>query len=201
MPANAHISVYSRRVRRVKLFAVSAAIFLTVLLIALPLTNLGTRGFKLSFDNMEVDSPENPKMTKPRFHGIDKNNQPFNITADEAVQKNTDIVILENINADVLLSDGQWMSLLSESGNYNIMRRELDLNGSVNLFMSNGYELLTESAHINMEENLATGNEEVVVKGPIGNMRANGFIIRNRGANIIFHGDVHMVIHPSAEAK
>lgn len=191
---------HSRRVRKLKIVMISLTSLIILAVIVWPLTNMGQNSFKLGLENNnQVSSTDATNMIKPRFHGLDKNKQPFNVTADSATQKDTENVLLDNINADILLKDGDWMSLLSKTGTYNIKRKHIDLKGKVNLLINNGYEINTESAYIDLNENIASGNETVTVHGPLGNMTAQGFIVRDNGRSIMFHGGVKLITKPPSE--
>lgn len=188
---------HSTRVGKLKFAVIFISLFLILTLIIFPLTDIGKKSFKVTFhDTGDSSSYENPTMLKPRFHGMNKNNRPYNITADDAIKESENKVALQSINGDMLMKDGSWMTLLSETGDYLIVKRELDLNGSVNLIMDNGYQFFSESAHLNLDENMAAGNEATVVHGPLGILNADGFIIRDGGDNIFFHGNVHLVTKP-----
>jgi len=190
-------SMYSTRVSKLKVASIFISLFLVLALIIWPLTNFGKKSFKITFEN--TDDPllyEQPVMTNPRFYGVDKNERPYNIVADSAIRQTKDNIALQNINSDMLLQDKSWMTLLSETGDYSTRKNELDLNGSVNLIIDSGYEFFTESAHINLKENMSSGNEAVKVHGPMGILYADGFIIRDGGDNIFFHGNVHLITKP-----
>jgi len=166
-------------------------------MLAWPLTKMGKKNFKVTFEGQNGEGLlEEPSMLKPRFHGTGKSGNPYNITSDEAVQTNQNKMALQKVNGDMVLKDGSWMTILSETGDYNIGKKEVDLNGSVNLIIDTGYEMNTESAHINLSENMAAGEEAVTVHGPMGVLTADGFIIREGGNEMIFHGNVHMITIP-----
>jgi lipopolysaccharide export system protein LptC len=193
-----HSSFVSLMKRRI----IIAVTLLIALLIIWPLTDIGSSSYKLNFDGSGAETIQNahekPEMQNPKFHGIDKNNRPFNITALKGISLADNKILLDNINGDITLKDGSWISILSEQGNYNVETQELFLNGKVNLFMDNSYEFFTESANINLEENMATGVEKVRIQGKIGVLDANGFIIKNSGDEVLFLGGVKLVGSPKA---
>jgi len=184
---------HSSRVNLLKKSILLLLLFLVVLMSVWPLTELGKKQFNISFEKIEIPlDDEKPRMLKPRFHGLDSNRQPYNITADDAVKKDENNILMQNINADISLKNGEWISLLSDEGTYRVMDKQLDLNGSVNMFTDTGYEIFTQSAHLDFKENKASGNSAVVAYGPLGTMNANGFIVSSGGETVVFFGGVHL---------
>ncbi len=189
---------HSLIVGNLKISTIIISVILALALIIWPLTNTGKNNYKIVFENnIEFDEEgDKPRLIKPRFQGIDKKRQPYNITADEAIRVGENIVSLQNINGDIQYAGGSWMSISSETGDYDLDKKQLELSGSVNVFSDNGYEIFTESAHLDLKENIVVGNEDVTMQGPLGTLKSNGFVVRDDGQSIFFHGNVHLVTVP-----
>lgn len=191
-------SAYSTMVSKLKIIVGFAAAFLIIMIIVFPLLDDNRQGIKV-IPKDGVSDNDKPSMEKPRLHGTDANNQPYNITAERAVQEDAKNMTLYKIEGDIHLKDGAWISLLSDSGKYSVSSRTLDLSGSINLFMDNGYEFLTETARVDLKQSIATGNDKVFVQGPLGKLQSQGFVIKNNGDDMEFTGGVHLVIFPGGD--
>lgn len=195
MPYRTIIS-HARFVLASKIVLSLLAVLLVLLLVALPLTRPAEKQFKLTYTPQQSETPSLTVMNKPRYQGIDNKNQPYTITAESATQPSMDSIVLTKPTADITMSDGKWLSLLANKATFIISQKKLELNGSVNLFTGDGYELRTNSAFVNVLEGTASGHEAVEIQGMPGTLKATGFALKNQGNNIIFTGPVRMVLFP-----
>lgn len=192
---------YSAVVGGLKFTAGTIAVILVLMLIIWPFMMQSTQPLKLTLEPVEVEGvAEIPKMQNPRFHGVDKDNQPFNVTAAEAFQTDNDTVVLDQMQGDITLKDGSWLSLEANQGHIRVSSKLLDMTGDVHLVMDNGYEMFTQSAHVDMEQSMAAGSEPVQVQGAPGLLTAQGFKVEDNGDRIFFHGRVKTTIYPDNEA-
>jgi lipopolysaccharide export system protein LptC len=134
-------------------------------------------------------------MLKPRFHGVDSNNQPYNVVADQAVQQDEDTVLLTNVSGDITLNDTRWYAVSAREGVIHIAEKKLELTENVSLFTDNGFEVHTLAAQADIGKGTAQGDNDVEVQGPLGHLEAKGFKILNRGDEIYFTGPVRMTIY------
>lgn len=192
------ITGYTRIVSFAKLAFLSLAGLLVVVLVLVHMLGSSEKDYKIDFSykSIETEDASSTKMIKPRFQGVDKNAQPFNITADNAVQVDDNTINLNAINSDITDKKGKWYSLSSSTGTYHIKDKKLDLIGAVNLFSDDGNEFKTEKAHINVEKNSAYGNNPVEGQGPLGTIKANSFKIDGDNSTVIFNGDVKLTVYP-----
>lgn len=139
-------------------------------------------------------------MIKPRLTGTDDEGDPYVVTADMAIQDhlNAKRARLTNIEGDVTLKDGAWISATSPSGYMDASHpaeRMLDLAGPIAAFSDNGYEIHTITAKVDMGSGIITGNRVVTGQGPLGTFRADRFKI-DRGNRIVYlYGNVRMTIY------
>jgi hypothetical protein len=207
---------HSARVKKTKKFLTRMIFLLVILIIVWPLANKDWAGSKISFQNESqaenqtvkqenkngfldnsVDKKDElanmPVMMKPNFFGNDDNGQPYNINAISGVSVSEEKIILREINADMSLKDSSKIILKSENGDYSVKKKELALNGGVVIITDKGYEFKTNTAYIKLNENMATGSENVQIKGRLGDITASGFTIRNSGDEIALYGDVELI--------
>ena len=187
---------YSRFVGLMKLLLPLIALILVALLIAWPA--LQEKGdFNLSFSGMTVQG-DSLTMMNARYLGMDKRNQPYMITADYATQDPGDKrrVTLDNLQADLTLAGGVWISLTSTKGVYHLADQTLELDEEINVYSDLGYELVAQSAFIDLKRGLALSDEPVRGQGPLGRMTAENFMIDNKTENLHFGGGVKMTLYP-----
>lgn len=126
------------------------------------------------------------ELLSPKFESRDQKGQPYTVTADRAFQGsgNENLVILENPFADMLLSSGHWAGAKADRGGFRQDTQRLFLNGNVQLFEDQGYHLLTDELHVNLQQNLVWTDIDVSVQGPDAYLEAKG-MTANQGQEII----------------
>lgn len=144
---------------------------------------------------VEGEIVDTNRMLKPRFHGMDRNNQPYSVVAEEAVQKSEEEVILKQLSGEMTLQDGKWYSISAVEGTIFIKAKKMTAEGDVSVFTDTGFQVHTAKAHADMEAGTATSETAVSVQGPPGKLEASGFKILNRGDEIYFTGPVKMTIY------
>ena len=186
---------YSRFVGLAKRVLPGVALTLLVLIAVWPRiqTELGRR---VNFALPRIDPREalDLRMVSPRYAGVDRQNRPFVITAEVARQANSadDLVSLEGPKGDLTTQNGSWLELSGYTGIYHQQAQLLDLFGNVELFQDKGNEFRTDSAHIDVANGTAEGNEPVDGQGPFGHISGEGFRILDHGDIIIFTGASHL---------
>ena len=188
-------------VGRIKYLIGILVMVLVASLILWPLLYPVDQPLKLTFSALESKPAEPSKMIKPRFHGIDKYNRPFNIRADEAYQKDDAVVALKNINGDLAMQDGNWLMVSASGGEVTVDGKSLELHGNVNLFSSDGYEIRTEKATADLISGTAKGADPITCQGPLGLLQATGFFVDAYNEKLVFNGRVKVTIYPPARSN
>ena len=118
-------------------------------------------------------------MIKPKLHGTDSEGNPFTVTADKALQnpKNLRKAALTNVQADLSMRDGQWLTVSAPHGMLDADARQLSLNGAIAVFTDQGYEVHTDLAYIDLAKGTAVGPHHVTGQGPSGTFEADRFRI------------------------
>jgi lipopolysaccharide export system protein LptC len=138
---------------------------------------------------------ESLRVTAPRYQGVDDLNRPYTVTADLAQQVGAEEQLdLTQPRADILMTDGSWIYLQSETGRYDRPRDHLDLAGKVTIFHDNGTMLVTDGAAVDLAAGNGDGDKPVAAQGPFGTLTSEGFALRERGAVVIFTGRAHAVL-------
>ena len=193
------LSLRTKRVLYTKIALVIVFVLVMAVMLLLPLANEQS-GLRIAFTGPAgtAQKPTQPVMERPKYQGVDQKDQPFTVTADRAVQKDTNTVLLSNVQADLTTADKAWISVTSNDGVLQLDKQLLTLNGRVHMFHDAGYEMTTEQVTVNTH----TGDAQSVVpmdgQGPAGVFHAQGFNIYDKGQRMVFNGRVTMTLVPHA---
>lgn len=192
---------YSLFVSSMKLLLPALAAGLVLLVVAWPQLMPDVTRSGLDFAKIARDQAKTLNMLNARYSGVDENNQPFNVAADLATQApdNEDVVELQHPKADIRTTDGDLVALSARIGHYHREAETLDLTGKVHLVHDRGFDIVTESARVDLNEGSAAGDTAVSGQGPSGELQAEGFRLRERGQVIIFTGKSRLLIYPDAQ--
>ena len=194
---------YSLFVSSMKLLLPALAAGLVLLVIAWPQIMPDVSRSGLNWQKVARDHAKTLNMLNARYSGVDENNQPFNIAADLATQApdNKDVVELQHPKADIRTTEGNMVGLSARLGHYDRKGETLDLSGAVKLTHDDGFNVVTETARVDLKEGSAAGDSPVAGDGPSGELQAEGFRLRERGQVIIFTGKSRLLIYPDAQEK
>lgn len=181
---------YSSFVGWMKLVLPTMAVALLGLVLAWPRLTGGDDRFKVGFASLSPDSVESLSMVNARFFGVNSRNQPFTVTADVATEDSpeTGLIVLDQPKADFLTPKGAGVYIEAHRGFYDQKQQLLDLEGEVNLYHEDGYEMHTEKARIDLKTSTAEGHVPVKGQGPKGRIDGQGFRILEKGAEIHITG-------------
>jgi lipopolysaccharide export system protein LptC len=169
---------YARFVSIMRRGLLLAGLLLVGLVVGYSLLPRQSQRMAMTFEKMGVVSGD-LSMTNPKLHGVDSEGNPFTVTADKATQnpKNLHQATLANVQADLSLKDGQWMTATAPVGTLDADAHRLDLHGAISVFTDEGYELHTDLAHFDLAKGIATGPHRVTGQGPSGTFVADRFRI------------------------
>ena len=187
---------YSRFVGTMKVLLPLTAAAIAGLILAWPGAYEDPQEIALTFAETNSTDAETPGMANARYVGTDANNRPFLVTADEALQDpgKPDLINMVALQADMTLDNGVWMSVMASSGRYDRAQKTLQLAGPVNIFSDAGYEFHTQSARIDLQNNIAESDEPVQGHGPFGTLSADSFRVIDQGQRLLFRKNVRMII-------
>ncbi|MCH2038288.1 MAG: LPS export ABC transporter periplasmic protein LptC [Rickettsiales bacterium] len=205
---NVKIRTANKRRHRTKKILACVAALLALPIIIIPIMksqNMGIRGDENTnysdaspysdSNSQKIAAPEKSTMVNPHFKGMDKNSNPYNITADKAVQLSTDKVLLETIQGDLITEEESWYSLAADLGHLTLSQKTLNLEGDIILFSYQGYELRTETATVDIEKGEIQTKDYVEIKGPMGTINSVGLTFNNNEQTAHFNGPVKVVIN------
>lgn len=188
---------YSRFVGVMKLILPLVALGLLAIAIAWPRLYSEDDRFVPSFrDVTAVD--DDLHMINPRYSGTDAKDRPFTITAARAVQ-DVDTpaqVRLDQIEAALDLIEGGELRLTAAEGIYDADAAQLDLGGGISVYSERGYELHAREAHADLEAGALVGEGPIHGQGPTGQLDADRLEVFDRGARLLFTGNVRVRLVP-----
>lgn len=186
-------AAYSIFVTRLKVGVAIAASLLIIILIAWPLIN-NSSSRMIRFSESPIDkAEEKPRMINPRLDGVDGSNRPYAFEADEAVQQSDTYMIFKGVKGSITIEGESEVLITSKEGHYSVREKKLQLKDDVVIeSQSDQITITTPVAYIDLNENLATSNQPVKIDSPLGKLSANGFVIRNEKASILFYGGVEL---------
>ena len=189
---------YGRFVGIMRVLLPTVATALVIVVVLWPQLSDQHGRYSITPKQISADAAKNLTMVNSIYTGVDEKQRPFTVTADSVRLANADSsrIGLTGPKADILMRDGSWIALTADSGTYNRDSKMLVLDGGVNLFHDSGYEFHTKSAVVDMEAGNARGSDPVEGQGPFGNLKAEGFVVHNRGERIEFNGKSTLVLHP-----
>jgi lipopolysaccharide export system protein LptC len=151
---------------------------------------------RVSFRRTVQPRPEALRVVNPRYQGIDELGRPYTITARTAQQQGAaDILDLDEPRGDILMTDGAWVFVESNTARYDKPASHLDLKGDVRVYHDDGLALFTEQAAVQIDTGVITGTRPVAVQGSFGTLTAeDGFRVTEKGAVVNFLGRSHAVL-------
>ncbi|CAK0750278.1 lipopolysaccharide export system protein LptC [uncultured Gammaproteobacteria bacterium] len=178
----AHLG-HSRAVSAFKLVAGMVALGLIGLLAAWPTLHESRLGGKIR------PTPGQSEILELRYFSRDKQDRPFSLLADKAVKVAGDDnqLLLTKPVLEMTQASGSWVTLSADDGHHWQDTGLLDLHNQVHVVRDDGFEFITDLAHVDTKAGTATGDHRVVGQGPSGEIDAAGFSMYDNGKTLVFH--------------
>ena len=167
-----------------------------VLIAILALAPLGKHS-DVSFilDKKKVaNAPERMRVEQARYVGTDDKNQQFTILANRAIQRSSEVPVVDisDMSARLNLAQGPLL-MRANQGRYNLDLQRVMIDGPVNVAGADGYKLATRDVTVNLKQ------RELASAGPVaGSMRLGQFQAGQLHANL---GDRTVVLDHGARLK
>lgn len=166
VPGSAHDAI----VRWSKIVLPSAVGVLIAVLAFAPLQKHGDVSFILDKNKVE-SAPERMRVETAQYVGADNKGQKFEINANRAVQRSSDVPIvdIEGMFARLALANGPLM-LAANQGRYDLDTQKMAVNGPVRVLGPDGYRLETRDVLVDLKQ------RQMASSGPVaGQMRLGQF--------------------------
>ena len=172
-------SNHDRLVRFAKVALPAAVGVLIAILAFAPLEKEGDASFILDKKKVE-NSPERMRVESARYVGADNRGQKFSIEANSAIQRSSDIPVVDisGMIARLGLAQGPLV-IMSNFARYDLDTQQIDIRGPVRLIGPDGYRLETADVRVDLKE------RHLESPGPVaGQMRLGRFTAGSISADL-----------------
>jgi len=123
------------------------------------------------------------KLQKYTFQGIDEFNQPFFLQAKkyQKIINNENKLLFEKPNAEINLRNGKWLTMIAREGIFDVEKQTLELMGDVLFLHSDGQQIDTNNAVIDLKKAIIYGNKKIFGKNETINFSSEGFKVVKTG--------------------
>jgi lipopolysaccharide export system protein LptC len=186
-------SAHDRLVRWTKLALPSAVGVLIAILVFAPLDKKGDVSFILDKKKVE-NAPERMRVESAQYVGTDNKGQQFVMRANRAIQRSSDVPIVDirGIFAQLGLQQGP-LTIAANKGRYNLDSQKVAIDGPVKVAGPDGYRLATRDVLVDLKQ------RQLASSGPVsGQMRLGQFQAGQLKADL---GDRKVVLDGGARLK
>lgn len=136
-------------------------------------------------------------MVNPRLTGTNDEGLPFVVTAASAVQegKGAQRVRLENVNAELTLSDGGLLRVRASKGVVDTASRQLEVSGGITFASADGLTAETQSALADLNTGIVSGTSQITATSKFGRITADRFTFNKDSRLLRFDGQVSTVLN------
>ncbi|WP_161992583.1 LPS export ABC transporter periplasmic protein LptC [Aureimonas leprariae] len=141
-------------------------------------------------------------MQDPRMSGFDRNNRPYTMIAERAIQQlGGGLVDLEKIKANVAVSDSSTADIVAAKGAFDQAGQKLRLADDIHVQTSDGMTVSLSSADIDLKTGSLAGRGPVEIVSDERTITAGSIAVRDGGKGLSFGERVRMTIRPAASRR
>ena len=117
------------------------------------------------------------------FQGIDELNQPFFLHAKkyQKIINNENKLLFEKPKAEINLKKGKWLTMIAKEGIFDVEKQTLELIGDVLFIHSDGEQIDTDNAVIDLKRAKIYGNKKIFGKNEAISFSSEGFSVNKTG--------------------
>ena len=140
---------------------------------------------KNPFQNKELNNQENFS-----FQGIDELEQPFYLQAKkyQVIDNDKRKLLFQKPKAEIRLTKGTWVTLVADRGVFDINVKTLELIDNVLVMHSNGEQIDTDRAIIDLKNGKFYGNSKLFGRSDQITFKSEGFEIEKKGNSFLLFG-------------
>jgi lipopolysaccharide export system protein LptC len=167
--------------------------FLAYLLVS-PLSHNKEVSFLLD-KNKVATAPERLKTQMAHYQGIDDQGRAFTVEADKAVQKTSQVPIVDitGVRAQMQMKDGPALAN-ADSGRYHMDSQKMDVDGPIHVTAPDGYRLETRNVTVDLNNHTLSGHQGVEGTMPLGHFTASNMAADMRSRHVTLTGRAHLHI-------
>ncbi|BDA87048.1 membrane protein [Aureimonas sp. SA4125] len=137
-------------------------------------------------------------MEDPRMSGYDKNQRPYSMVAERAIQAlDGSGIDLEKVKANITISDNATADVTATRGHYDPKSQQLRLYEDVQVKTSSGMSISLSDAQIDMASGSMVGAGPVSITTPNQTIESGNLDVKEGGKMLSFGGRVKMTLLPS----
>ena len=194
---------HSRFVKLAKLALPSIAAVLIGLLLLFPSLRQDARDFKLDITRPKRGELEKLHVENTVFYITDKDNKVNNFVASniDETAPGSKLVKLTKPEGILPLDQDRWLSIKAPIGFFNQKNNLLELKEHVEMFYSEGMNVITSSAFFDFNSSKGYGNKPIKGQGFLGDLEAEGFEFSTKEDILIFKGHNDITIKEESFSK
>ena len=187
---------HSRFVKMAKLALPSIAAVLIGLLLLFP-------SFKLDITRPKQGELEKLHVENTVFYVTDKDNKVNNFVASniDETAPGSKLIKLTKPEGILPLDQDRWLSIKAPVGFFNQTTNLLELEEHVEMFYSEGMNVITSSAFFDFNNSKGYGNKPIKGQGFLGDLEAEGFEFSTKEDILIFKGHNDITIKEESFSK
>jgi lipopolysaccharide export system protein LptC len=193
----AHPNSRHDRMVRIAMFVLPTGItVLAFILVLAPLLVGGDVSFVLDKNRVDV-ARERLRIQAAEYRGEDAKGQPFSLRAGSAVQRSSaePVVQLNELSAVIRLPEGP-ASLRANRGRYDMSREQVAVDGPIRFQTSDGYQLDTHDATVDLNTRKMQSGGAVTGKTPMGVFSGNRLTADLESRTVALDGNARLRIVP-----
>ena len=194
---------HSRFVKMAKLALPSIAAVLIGLLLLFPSLRQDARDFKLDITRPKQGELEKLHVENTVFYVTDKGNKVNNFVASniDETAPGSKLIKLTKPEGILPLDQDRWLSIKAPVGFFNQTTNLLELEEHVEMFYSEGMNVITSSAFFDFNNSKGYGNKPIKGQGFLGDLEAEGFEFSTKEDILIFKGHNDITIKEESFSK
>ena len=138
-----------------------------------------------SYNNETKNFLQKNKSKNFTFQGVDKFEQPFYLHAKkyQIIGNDVNKFFFEKPKAEINLKKGKWITMVAKKGVFDIENQTLELIDNVLFLHSDGQQIDTNNAIIDLKKAKIYGNKKIFGKTDTVNFSSDGFTVERDGKN------------------
>lgn len=153
---------------------------------------------------VQLDPSESGKlvMTSPQLNGYTKDNRPYSMVAERAVQdaKESSVIALEGIKAQLPVGDKVQAEISASSAIFDSVKQHLQFDNEFTVKTTDGMEAKLQSANVNMSSGEMSTDKPVDIRTGNAHISAQKMQVQENGKLLVFQDKVQLTINPATDA-
>jgi lipopolysaccharide export system protein LptC len=187
---------YTRLVRGLRLLLPLVAVSVIGMVMAWPRVENTMAPIRKEVKSAAATPVGKNELLNPTFNGVDKNNEPYTVSAAHAVQSMSerDTVLLDQPRGEIQLEGGRKLGGEAVKGTYVQKEGRLLLEDGVTLHDDEGNLFRTAKLLVNLHTREAWADQRVEGSGPAGALEASGMRADSANGVLIFTGPAKLTL-------